>query len=97
MIYIFIYSFIIIYYRGSRTLCTVHYINWMQKKKLNLSAYKELPSKPIAPDDLNELMYIKREKSKNPDFNPGEILNEWVAESLMQKEKEKIEEEEELN
>lgn len=70
---------ILYYYRGSRTLCTVHYINWMQKKKLNLSAYKELPTKPINPEDLNELMYISREKTKNPEFNPGEILNNLVV------------------
>lgn len=79
---------------GSRTLCTVHYIKWMQKKTLSLSSYKELPKKPINPDDLNELLYITREKAKNPDFNPGELLNKMVIESFVEDENEKIEEEE---
>lgn len=55
---------------GPRTLCTVHYIAWYQKKKLNLIAYKELPKTPINPEDLNELQFINKVKHENPDFDP---------------------------
>eukprot|EP00941_MAST-03F_sp_MAST-3F-sp1_P002345 g2345.t1 len=49
---------------GSKTLCVVHYVAWWQKKRLNLSKYKELPTEPINPDANTEPKYRKFLKKK---------------------------------
>jgi len=68
---------------GPRTLCTVHYIAWNQKRKLNLSSHtKEIPKKPINPDDLTELQYLSKLKLKDKDFEPSQYLDEGFAENL---------------
>lgn len=58
---------------GSRTLCTIHYIEWNQKKKLNLSSYKNLPMKPINVKENTELTYLNNMKIKNAEFKPEEL------------------------
>eukprot|EP01015_Nassula_variabilis_P036593 TRINITY_DN9480_c0_g1_i4.p2 TRINITY_DN9480_c0_g1~~TRINITY_DN9480_c0_g1_i4.p2 ORF type:complete len:228 (-),score=32.12 TRINITY_DN9480_c0_g1_i4:111-794(-) len=50
---------------GPRTLCTIHYIDWNQKKKLNLDEYKEMPQKPIDLTANTELNYLGNMKSKS--------------------------------
>ncbi|CAD8164733.1 unnamed protein product [Paramecium pentaurelia] len=60
---------------GSRTLCTIHYINWGQKKQLDLSEYIELPKNPINRDDQTELQFLQRQKAKDPNFDPRKELN----------------------
>ncbi|CAD8088106.1 unnamed protein product [Paramecium sonneborni] len=60
---------------GSRTLCTIHYINWGQKKSLDLSDYPDLPKNPINRDDQTELQYLQRQKAKDPNFDPRKELN----------------------
>ena len=58
---------------GPRTLCTIHYIEWNQKKKLNLNLYKvlsfikNLPLKPINSSENTEINYLNNMKSKNPE------------------------------
>ena len=40
---------------GSKTLCTIHYVQWAQKKSLDLSKWKdELPLEPIAREENTE-------------------------------------------
>lgn len=53
-----------------RTLCTVHYIDWSQKQKLNLDGYPNLPLKPIDISQNSELEYINKTRMKNPEYNP---------------------------
>ncbi|KAL4510059.1 hypothetical protein ABPG72_010252 [Tetrahymena utriculariae] len=67
---------------GPRTLCTVHYIAWNQKKKLDLRAYKELPTKPINPDDQTELHFMSRLKQKDESYNPEILLKEMMNTNL---------------
>jgi len=50
---------------GSRTLCTIHYIDWNQKKVLDLKPYKDLPTRPIKPEANTELGYLQKMLSKN--------------------------------
>jgi chromodomain-helicase-DNA-binding protein 7 len=50
---------------GSRTLCTIHYIDWNQKKVLNLTAYKDCPRRPIKVDANTELSYLQKMVVKN--------------------------------
>lgn len=64
--------------RGPRTLCTVHYIDWMQKKSLNLSSFKEKPKKPINVKENRELSFISNKLKQNPDYNPKQELEEEV-------------------
>ncbi|CAD8066277.1 unnamed protein product [Paramecium sonneborni] len=60
---------------GSRTLCTIHYINWGQKKQLDLSEHNDLPKSPINRDDPTELQFLQRQKAKDPNFDPRKELN----------------------
>ena len=64
--------------RGPRTLCTVHYIEWMQKKSLNLSSYKEKPKKPVNLKENRELSFIANKLKQNPEFNPKAELEEDI-------------------
>lgn len=59
------------YFRSSRTLCTIHYIDWNQKKTLNLSSYKDLPKRPINSEANTELNYLQKMLIKNDkEFTP---------------------------
>ncbi|KAM3144240.1 hypothetical protein pb186bvf_003702 [Paramecium bursaria] len=60
---------------GSRTLCTIHYINWGQKKTLDLSEYPDLPMSPISRDDPTELQFLQRQKARDPNFDPKKELD----------------------
>ena len=43
---------------GSRTLCVVHYVQWRQKKTLDLEEWKDtMPVRPIAPEKNTEWKY----------------------------------------
>jgi len=59
---------------GSRTLCTIHYIDWNQKKVLNLQSHKDLPIKPIKPECNTELSYLQKMLSKNDKEVTPEML-----------------------
>ena len=50
--------------RSSRTLCTIHYIEWHKNKSLDLSPYPELPKRPINTSANTELSYLQKMKSK---------------------------------
>jgi len=50
---------------GSRTLCTIHYIDWNQKKVLNLTSYKDCPRRPIKVEANTELGYLQKMVVKN--------------------------------
>ncbi|EGR27208.1 myb domain protein [Ichthyophthirius multifiliis] len=67
---------------GPRTLCTVHYIAWNQKKKLDLRKYKEIPLQPINPDDLTELSFINRLKIKYQNFDFKLELEKMINNNL---------------
>jgi hypothetical protein len=68
---------IMVFYRGSRTLCTIHYIDWNQKKTLNLSNHKDLPKRPIKPEVNTELSYLQKMLIKNDrEFTP-ELLESF--------------------
>jgi len=59
---------------GSRTLCTIHYIDWNQKKTLNLGSNKELPKRPIKLDANTELGYLQKMLAKTDKEYTPEIL-----------------------
>lgn len=61
--------------RGSRTLCTIHYIDWNQKKSLNLSSYKDLPKSPIKAEANTELNYLQKMLLKNDKELTPELLD----------------------
>lgn len=51
---------------GSKTLCTVHYINWNSGKILKNGDFKTLPTTPINPDSEQELKYVTTFANKHP-------------------------------
>ncbi len=55
---------------GPRTLCTVHYIEWNQKKKLNLDSYTSLPTRPIDLSQNTELDFVNKARLRNPQYDP---------------------------
>jgi hypothetical protein len=59
---------------GSRTLCTIHYIDWNQKKTLNLANNKDLPKRPIKSDANTELGYLQKMLAKSDREYTPEIL-----------------------
>jgi len=61
---------------GSRTLCTIHYIDWNQKKVLNLTSFKDIPKKPIKVEVNTELSYLQKMVSKND--KDKEALNQML-------------------
>eukprot|EP01015_Nassula_variabilis_P021940 TRINITY_DN3971_c0_g1_i3.p1 TRINITY_DN3971_c0_g1~~TRINITY_DN3971_c0_g1_i3.p1 ORF type:complete len:283 (+),score=31.92 TRINITY_DN3971_c0_g1_i3:70-918(+) len=54
---------------GPRTLCTIHYIEWNQKKKLDLSSYQQIPKRPINLDANTELNYLANMKNKTNKYD----------------------------
>ena len=73
------------HYRGSRTLCTIHYIDWNQKKVLNLSTYKELPTTPIKLEANTELNYLQKMLSKNDQEITAQVLENLKPTRKMRK------------
>lgn len=61
-------------FRGSRTLCTIHYIDWNQKKSLNLTNSKDLPKRPIKPEANTELGYLQKMLAKTDKEYTPEML-----------------------
>ena len=64
--------------RGPRTLCTIHYIEWNQKKKLNLMNYKDIPRRPInlsTNTELNYLANMKNKTNKYDNISNSELLD----------------------
>ena len=57
-------------------MCTVHYIEWVQKKTLNLSSYKEKPKKPLNLKENRELSFISNKLKQNPEYNPKNEIEE---------------------
>lgn len=57
-------------------MCTVHYIEWVQKKSLNLSSYKEKPKKPLNLKENRELSFISNKLKQNPEYNPKNEIEE---------------------
>lgn len=51
-------------FRSSRTLCTIHYIEWHKNKSLDLSGHPELPKRPINTNANTELAYLQKMKAK---------------------------------
>jgi hypothetical protein len=71
--------------RGSRTLCTIHYIDWNQKKTLNLTSHKDLPKRPINSAANTELGYLQKMLAKTDrEFTP-EILDSLRPSKKMKK------------
>ena len=59
--------------RQSRTLCTIHYIEWNLKKRLDLSQWPALPTTPINPKANTELGYLTRiKKRKSESFSAAD-------------------------
>jgi hypothetical protein len=72
-------------YRGSRTLCTIHYIDWNQKKTLNLTAWKDLPKRPCNSAANTELNYLQKMLAKtDKDYSP-EMLESLKPSKKMKK------------
>ena len=55
-------------------MCTIHYIDWNQKKSLNLSSSKELPKRPIKPEANTELGYLQKMLAKTDKEYTPEML-----------------------
>ncbi len=87
----------IIHKRGSRTLCTIHYIDWNQKKNLNLSSYKELPKRPINLEQNTELNFLQRVSLRNDkEFTP-ELLESLIPTKKVKRPQENTENNEDNN
>jgi len=59
---------------GSRTLCTIHYIDWNQKKTLNLTSQKDLPKRPVNALANTELSYLQKMLAKTDKEYTPELL-----------------------
>ena len=75
--------------RGPRTLCTIHYIDWNQKKTLNLNSYHVRPKKPIDLKFNTELSFLTKKIKTNPDYSPRAEFEEMMRKKIKSEEPKK--------